>query len=209
MIDHRKFLQTTLLVLAALALAACRPESATTSGPQALSEAEAANYLQRSEAIAGKLQKALGSRLMAAMQEGSAPAAIGVCQRIAQDVTAIVGKEYADASITRTALQVRNPINKPNPESVEVLENWQDQHRKGKTPEADLIANANSVIVHRPIMTAPICLQCHGELSGIEPETLSLLRELYPKDSAVGYQAGDLRGAFRIEFVKSAAERPQ
>ena len=48
------------------------------------------------------------------------------------------------------------------------------------------------------IVTQPLCLTCHG--SEIAPEVAAEIARHYPEDQATGFAAGDLRGAFLIEW---------
>jgi hypothetical protein len=51
----------------------------------------------------------------------------------------------------------------------------------------------------RPIrLTNPRCLNCHGKPENLAPEVKEMLAHLYPEDKAVGYELGDLRGAFSV-----------
>jgi len=49
-----------------------------------------------------------------------------------------------------------------------------------------------------PIMVQPLCLTCHG--SQPAPDVAERIAELYPDDKATGFQTGDLRGVFWLEF---------
>jgi hypothetical protein len=40
----------------------------------------------------------------------------------------------------------------------------------------------------------PLCATCHGE--AVEPALLERIRALYPRDEAVGFRVGELRGMF-------------
>ena len=46
-----------------------------------------------------------------------------------------------------------------------------------------------------PLAKMP-CLICHGD--NIDSTISTKLNELYPNDKAVGYKAGEIRGAFTI-----------
>ncbi|MPQ96322.1 DUF3365 domain-containing protein, partial [Thioclava sp. JE_KL1] len=46
----------------------------------------------------------------------------------------------------------------------------------------------------KPIPTGAVCLSCHG--THIAPAVKQKLNELYPHDKAVGFNKGDIRGAF-------------
>ena len=48
--------------------------------------------------------------------------------------------------------------------------------------------------------TEVLCLLCHGTQDAISPEVKLKLKELYPKDRAVGYKEGDFRGLIRVKF---------
>lgn len=182
-------------------LTACQPGDSSAS-TAAISAEEESRYLEKSEALAGQLQKALGSRLMAAMKEGGPVNGIEVCQEIAQDITRTASEEAANISISRTALRVRNPANQADPDSRAVLEQWQEQLEEDKPLEPSIMTKEDAVIVHRPIKTAAICLQCHGPSEQIDEATLAILNESYPEDQATGFAEGDLRGAFRIAFTR-------
>jgi hypothetical protein len=196
-------INATFLLLSGtfLLLTACQPEDASGSNARIGAE-EKSHYLEKSEALAGQLQKALGSRLMAAIKEGGPVNGIGVCQRIAQDITRMTSDEAENISISRTALRVRNPVNQADPDSQAVLAHWQERLKAKKALRPRVTEKEGSVIVHRPIMTAAICLQCHGPTEQIDKETLAILKQFYPEDQATGFAEGDLRGAFRIAFTR-------
>jgi hypothetical protein len=48
----------------------------------------------------------------------------------------------------------------------------------------------------KAIPTAEVCLVCHGE--NIAPNIQAKLAELYPNDKAIGFNVGELRGAFSV-----------
>ena len=51
----------------------------------------------------------------------------------------------------------------------------------------------------KPIGTKPMCLTCHGDSKQIPQSVQARLDSVYPLDKAVGYSAGDLRGAVSIK----------
>jgi hypothetical protein len=51
----------------------------------------------------------------------------------------------------------------------------------------------------KAIGVAPQCLMCHGSTEQIAEPLRVQLQTLYPHDRAVGYRAGDLRGAVSIK----------
>ena len=48
----------------------------------------------------------------------------------------------------------------------------------------------------KAIPTASLCLACHGEQ--LDSITRARIEKLYPRDQALGYKQGDIRGAFTI-----------
>lgn len=196
-------LSSILLALTALIAAGCSPAgSAKSSAPEA--EPAEIDYLAISSELANELQSALGPKLMAAMQSSGPAGAIVVCQEVAQDLTEATQRIDPKVTIRRTALRVRNPANAPDALDRGVMEAWITDNNRVGPPEPVLSPTENGTIVHRPIMTAELCLQCHGSANQIAPETAKLIAQLYPEDAATGFNAGELRGAFRIEFRDSA-----
>jgi hypothetical protein len=52
----------------------------------------------------------------------------------------------------------------------------------------------------RPLMVAPLCLNCHGPKETIKPEVRKVLSDRYPEDQATGFRDGDLRGAISVKI---------
>ena len=176
-------------------------------GRPQLSETEREALIERSGEIARDLQTTLGKRLKAALREGGPVAGIEVCKDMAQPLTEAVAAGYETATVSRTALRYRNPVNAPDPRSAAVLRDWERQMaREEAVLEPQVEIAEDTVIVHRRILTAPLCLRCHGEPATFPPDLRRALSDAYPEDEAVGFTAGDLRGAFRIAFRE--AENP-
>jgi len=55
----------------------------------------------------------------------------------------------------------------------------------------------------KAIPTAPLCLACHGQQ--LDSIVKTRIETLYPEDQALGYEAGDIRGAFTISQPLPAA----
>jgi hypothetical protein len=148
--------------------------------------------------------QALGGRLMgeltAAMADSPA-AAIEVCSARAPQIAA---EESAarGARIGRTALRVRNPANAPSEWQRRVLESFAEALAAGTDPatleytEVVPVGGADERRWMKPIMTGPLCLTCHG--TTLAPEVAAAVEARYPQDEAVGFTAGELRGAFQV-----------
>ena len=194
-----------------LGLTACsQNEQATT----AESEAPAIDYTTLDDrAFAGEARAVtdqLGTNLVAQMEAaittGGPAMAVEICQSVAQPLTAATNDDFPGLSVRRTALRVRNPQNTPDATDRAVLEMWDDQFPVGSDAEvpADHIAQteAGTRRYYRPIVTQPVCLTCHGPDDSLDPDVKTLIKKHYPEDQATGFQAGELRGVFRIEATQ-------
>ncbi len=98
--------------------------------------------------------------------------------------------------VGRTSHRLRNPAN-ASPEWVApVLDAYLDDS-ENRAPQVVPLPNDRLGYVE-PIVLKPLCLTCHGE--SLAPDVTARINDLYPDDHAVGYETGDLRGAFWIEF---------
>jgi len=163
---------------------------------------EPAAWILDSRAAANQLAGRLITELTQALAVSPA-AAIAVCSErapaIAAEVSAATG-----ASVGRTAPRVRNPANAPT--------NWQ---RRGLDYlAAQLAAGADASTLEfvetevvdgrelrrwmKPVVTAPLCLGCHG--ATLAPEVAAAVGERYPQDEATGFAVGELRGAIYVAW---------
>lgn len=194
---------STALVLFSLSifLLGCGPGTSTSDEPVALEEAARQAYLERGKAIAGATFTALSTKLQAALQEGGVANAIGYCQLNAFPLVDSLSEVHG-AEIRRTSLKVRNPEDTPTAAERTVLETYAAQDAAGEqlAPMVQALEN-QQVAFFAPIRTNAFCLQCHGVPGEtISPTDYELIKEYYPKDEAIGYQDGDLRGMWSIRF---------
>lgn len=185
---------TLLLVALGLVFATgCGGEPAPTPAAEQSAEADA---LHRANTAADALGRTLRSRLLAAMSEGGPPAAMNVCADAAQGMAADVAREH-DARVGRSSLRLRNPANEAPPWVAEWLA--AEGERSSAGAEGFARVDGDHARVLRPIPVEGPCLSCHGPSDAIAPEVAAILRERYPDDRAIGYAAGDLRGALWAE----------
>jgi hypothetical protein len=52
----------------------------------------------------------------------------------------------------------------------------------------------------RPLIVAPLCVDCHGPKENIPLEVKTILKEKYPDDRATGFLVGDVRGAISVKI---------
>ncbi len=189
------------VALAGLPRAASAQDAATATPPQT---EEAARIGKARGAIKG-LAEALKGHLVGALKEKGPVGALAVCNEKAMPVT----REQAAAAgvrIGRTALKVRNPDNAPDAFETRALQAFAEKLKGGadiaKLEHAEVVTE-NGVKTFRylkPIpMAAEPCAACHG--SEIKDDVKAAIAKLYPKDQAVGFEAGQLRGAFTVSEI--------
>jgi len=155
--------------------------------------------LDDSRSLAISLKVELGSKLKKALEAGGPVEAVSVCQLEAPEIADRLSSE-TPARIGRTALKIRNPANRADPDAMAVLEAFQQSIQKGASepPEHFATAPDGSARYMKAIITQPMCLACHG--SELSTEVKSVIALHYPQDEATGFAAGELRGAFIIDW---------
>jgi hypothetical protein len=152
--------------------------------------------------ILAPFKKDLMSALMTAMAEGGAEKAIEVCRAKAPAIADAAGS--GGTRVGRTSHRIRNPANAPEPWMVPLLEAYlADPIDRGpRTVPLD----TGEVGYVEPIVTKPICLNCHGEGEDLDDSVMDQLRRLYPEDQATGFREGDLRGIFWVVMAGKEVE---
>lgn len=161
------------------------------------------NVAKARGAIKG-LAEALKEKLVAAMKEGGPAKAIDVCNTAAMPITEEQGKA-AGVKIGRTALKVRNDKNAPDDFERKALETFAEKLKGGadvaKLEVAETVTE-NGVKTFRYMKPIPMlekpCATCHG--GAIDPALKAEIDKRYPKDQAVGFNPGELRGAFTVSI---------
>lgn len=150
-----------------------------------------------------ELQTTLVGELQAAMKAGGPTNAIEVCNTKAGAIAAELSKK-SGLGIGRTSLKVRNPKNAPDAWETKVMQDFEARKAKGEDPAAleySEVVTRHGKKEFRYMKALPVaqgmpCPVCHGEK--IEPAVKAKLQQLYPRDKAVGFKVGDLRGAVTI-----------
>mgnify|MGYP006184430805 CR=1 FL=1 len=194
------FAKRVMMVVPIVLLAACSesPQESESAQPEQAAPVQSAPLVaeqQVREYAAARLQP-FKQQLMQALQSGmqqGAENAIDVCRLEAPAIAAAAGGEGVE--IGRSSHRVRNPANAPT--------DWQQQaidHYLGSEDREPMVMDLgnNQRGYAEPIITAPMCLACHGsELPGEVTQALSVH---YPDDQATGFSAGDLRGIFWVSL---------
>ena len=135
--------------------------------------------------------------LKTALQRGLAkgPAvAIDACRVQAPAIAASLSRN--GVRIGRTSHRLRNPANAPPAWVAPLLESYLGAAGAG-APRAVAVAPGRGGYVE-PIYVQTKCLLCHGP--DVAASVAAQLQWLYPDDRATGFQAGDFRGLFWVEF---------
>ena len=161
----------------------------TSAAPTQLDEA----WLDRGAAVLSPFKKQLKAELMQGMKKGTANA-IDVCRVQAPAIARAAGSE--SVLMGRTSHRLRNPTNTPRPWMKPLLEAYLE-NPADRSPRVVKLEGGGVGYVE-PILTMPLCLTCHG--NSISEATRTALDKSYPDDEAIGFENGDLRGLFWVEF---------
>ena len=112
-------------------------------------------------------------------------------------------KRWTGVTVRRVSLRVRNPQDRPDDWERSRLEDLEARHGTGDLPDelweaVPTDGGGRRLRYLKPIPVGPMCLNCHGDSSTIPDDVAAKIRELYPEDAAVGYEAGNLRGAVSV-----------
>lgn len=153
--------------------------------------------------------KKLGGTLKSELQkhmkvDPTAVAAFGFCTAKAMEITEEVNKELpANAKVRRTALKTRNEKNAPDATDINVMEEYVKAiEAKTFTPkDIKVVEEGNTTRVYKALITNGVCLKCHGQ--NVSKEIKDMIAISYPKDQAMGFKEGDLRGVVVAEITKT------
>lgn len=188
--DRSTTLSACLVVLFAACLNA--PSRAETAAPE---------WLAQSRAMTQQLGAELKAELSAAISKSGPAGAIDVCRTRAPEIAATLSSK-SGATVSRTALRVRNPANAPDDLQRAVLEQFDADLKAGYVEqplEAALEINRGGSVERRYMRAIPtdaLCVTCHG--TSLAPDVAAAITSQYPADQATGFATGQLRGAFSV-----------
>jgi hypothetical protein len=161
--------------------------------------------LSASQMIVADFETSLGARLKATMTTAGPVAAIAVCRDEAMPIGKAVGDRH-DVTVKRITDRPRNPINMASDTELRALAALAAQREANKEQAAELlVTTAQGTRYYRAIEIKPLCLSCHG--AALSADVKRALATHYPEDKATGYQPGELRGAFVVDWPNSQADR--
>ena len=146
------------------------------------------------------VQSTLMARLLEQMKAGGPTRAVVVCRDEAIPLTEKVAREQGGIALGRTSHLVRNPANAPRDWMKPFVE--KAAGRKAVDIQPVVVDLGSRVGVLRPIGTNAACTTCHGAQEKQSEALQRLLAEQYPRDKAIGFAEGDLRGFFWAELSR-------
>ena len=159
------------------------------SGTAATGESEFA----RGAELLAPLKKNLKQALVSGMQEGPLHA-ISVCKDKAPAIVDSLSIEGVEMG--RTSHRLRNPANSGRDWVDTVLQAYLDE---GSDRAPRLVPLPNDRLGYvEPIVVQPLCLACHGK--SLAADVVAQIKAAYPEDEATGFDVGDLRGVYWVEY---------
>ncbi len=159
-------------------------------------------YLKKGKEIALTTFGTLSAELGKALKDGGVPKAIEVCNISAFPLVDSLSKVH-NATIRRTSFKIRNPKNAPSSDELKVLSVYAKKHKAGATLQPKVETVNGMISFYAPIMTQPLCLNCHGKVGEtMKEEDYKTIKSFYPEDNAIGYNSEELRGIWSIQFEK-------
>lgn len=198
----RALLLAAGVLVSATGLAQTGPGAAAAAAPGAGRD-ELELRQQAASIVAAAFLQQLQGELQRELAKGPAEAAT-ICRDIAPQLAGQLSRQNG-WQVTRIGTRVRNPLlGLPDAWERAVLNDFATRQQQGE-PLAELEHGALVEVEGRleyrymkAIGMQPACLACHGTPQQIPQGVQDSLAQFYPRDQAVGYAAGELRGAVSI-----------
>lgn len=173
------------------------------SAPAVWAQDELVARQEAAATVAGAFLQQLQNELQRELANGPAEAAT-ICRDIAPQLASQLSRQNG-WQVTRVGTRVRNPLlGLPDAWEREVLNEFAARQQQGEAL-ADLshgeLVEFEGRLEYRymkAIGVQPACLVCHGTSEQIPASVRDSLAQFYPRDQAVGYAIGELRGAVSI-----------
>ncbi|MBK8016975.1 MAG: DUF3365 domain-containing protein [Betaproteobacteria bacterium] len=156
-------------------------------------------------ALTSQLARELGGALKKEMAASGPEGAIGVCRQMAPEIAGNLSRQTG-SRVARVSLRARNPmLGQPDAFEQSVLAEFDRRAAAGEKPDAlehvEVVSEPAGRYLRymKAIPVQPLCLACHGTPETIPDSVRQKLAAEYPKDHAVGYTPGQIRGAFTVK----------
>lgn len=182
---------------AVASLVACTPSETT---PSTSTTTDIETLLAEGGEYAMATQKALGGKLMSAIQSGGPAHAVDFCSAAALPITDSLA-QHLGVKIKRVSDRNRNPKNSANELELAYIYSAQEAIKAGQSPAPSGRLEGRTFTGYYPITLGALCLNCHGEVgTEIAPSTAAVIDTKYPEDRATGYDLDELRGIWVVAF---------
>ncbi len=155
------------------------------------------DYAKMGDSVSVRAQQVLLKNLMTAIQQKGTAHAVAFCNEKAMILNDSLSEKFG-VKIQRISAKNRNRANAANKKERMIL----DEFETNANLDHKVVKSSKGNVFYKPIRIGmPTCLQCHGKPNqDINSETMTVITQKYPSDKAVGYQLGQLRGAWKITF---------
>jgi hypothetical protein len=197
--SHLAALAAALILVALAVTAAPAAQTELRSWRASAAPAEFRQAISRADLIVATMQDAVLRELTDALARGGPSSAISFCHLDATFVAQRVGRGEGIAA-GRTSDRLRNPTNAPKPWAAALVA--AHAGKPARSVEGFAVDLGDTIGVLRPIAERPMCAGCHGPLDTLSPAVRNQLLDRYPRDRAVGFKEGEIRGWFWVEMPK-------
>jgi len=160
--------------------------------------------------VSNQLAEKIRSLLLQEIDKGGFSSAVLVCSELAQEMTLQFNAE-AGRHIRRISLKYRNPKNVPDAYEQRRLGEFNILNQKKELSKeySEIVEEQGKKYLRylRPLIVAPVCVNCHGPKENIPQEVKTILAERYPDDRATGFLVGDVRGAITVKILVTEGKR--
>ena len=155
--------------------------------------------IQRGELVIISLQDAMLGELSRDLDQGGPAVAIRVCHLETTSAAYRIAKQEG-IQAGRTSDRLRVPTNMPKAWAAPIVAQYAGQ--RAADVEGFAVDLGDRVGVLRPIAELPLCAACHGDPEKLDPRVRQELNDRYPKDRALNFTTGEVRGWFWVEVRK-------
>lgn len=189
-----------LLILMIIYFTGCAQKSDTEETDKT-TEIDTTAVVREGKQITKAAFATLSSNLQQALSDGGVENALKFCNVEAMPLTDSLSTNY-DVKISRVSHRPRNPANRADSLEMTTIKTYLEHIRQQTELNPEVYSEAKRIIYHAPIrINNPLCLNCHGKVGTDITETdLQTIKKLYPKDQAIGFSMGDLRGIWTVKF---------
>jgi len=160
---------------------------------------EIRRQIERADLVIISLQDTMLAELSRDLEQGGPALAIRSCHI---DTTSAAYRlaRHEGIEAGRTSDRLRVPTNMPKPWAAAIVA--EHAGKRAADVEGFVVDLGDRVGVLRPIAERPLCGACHGDRDKLDPRVRQELDERYPRDRALSFQTGELRGWFWAEIPK-------